>query len=50
MGLAALEEAGHPVGRIVLPDTISLGAEFFRWEVAAATASVLTGVNPFDGP
>lgn len=28
----------------------SLGAEFFRWEVATATAGFLLGVNPFDEP
>jgi len=27
-----------------------LGAEFFRWEVATATAGYLLGVNPFDEP
>jgi glucose-6-phosphate isomerase/transaldolase/glucose-6-phosphate isomerase len=27
-----------------------LGAEFFRWEVATATAGFLLGVNPFDQP
>jgi hypothetical protein len=27
-----------------------LGAEFFRWEVATATAGFLLGVNPFDEP
>jgi transaldolase/glucose-6-phosphate isomerase len=45
--LAALEEAGHPVVRIVLPDIIDIGAEFFRWEVATATAAAILGVNPF---
>lgn len=27
-----------------------LGAEFFRWEIATATAGFLLGVNPFDEP
>jgi hypothetical protein len=27
-----------------------LGAEFFRWQVATATAGFLLGVNPFDEP
>ncbi len=45
--LAALEEAGHPVVRLTLPEAIDLGAECFRWEVAAATAAVILGVNPF---
>jgi glucose-6-phosphate isomerase len=28
----------------------TLGAEFFRWEVATAAAGLLLGVNPFDEP
>jgi hypothetical protein len=28
----------------------SLGGEFFRWEVATATAGYLLGINPFDEP
>src|SRR5687768_1892793 len=27
-----------------------LGGEFFRWEVATATAGLLLGINPFDEP
>jgi hypothetical protein len=48
--LTALEKAGHPVVRIQLGDRINLGAEFFRWEFATATAGVLLGINPFDEP
>jgi transaldolase/glucose-6-phosphate isomerase len=44
--LAALEEAGHPVVRITMPEAIDLGAECFRWEVAAATAGAIVGTNP----
>jgi hypothetical protein len=44
--LAALEQAGHPVVRIAMPDVIGLGAECFRWEVAAATAGAIVGANP----
>ena len=33
-----------------VPDLGHLGAEFFRWEVATATAGWLLGVNPFDEP
>jgi transaldolase/glucose-6-phosphate isomerase len=29
---------------------MDLGAEFFRWELAAATAGAVLGVNPFDEP
>ncbi len=49
-GLAELEAAGHPVVRLVLEDEDDLGAQFFLWEVATATAGFLMGVNPFDQP
>jgi hypothetical protein len=45
--LAELEETGHPVVRITMPGATDLGAECFRWEVAAATAGAIVGVNPF---
>ena len=48
--LLALEEAGHPVIRIEVRDKMNLGAEFFRWELATATAGSIMGVNPFDEP
>lgn len=48
--LADLEAAGHPVVRVVLGDRLDLGAEFFRWEVATATAGIVLRVNPFDEP
>jgi len=48
--LQALEAAGHPVVRIELGDELDLGREFFRWEVATATAGALLGINPFDQP
>jgi transaldolase/glucose-6-phosphate isomerase len=48
--LQALEAAGHPVIRIELQDVLELGREFFRWEVATATAGALLGINPFDQP
>ena len=31
-------------------DPAGLGGEFFRWEVATATAGFLLGINPFDEP
>ena len=46
----ALEEAGHPVIRIAIPDPIDLGAEFVRWEVATAISGVVLGIDPFDQP
>ena len=48
--LQALEAAGHVVIRIELQHVLDLGREFFRWEVAAATAGALLGINPFDQP
>lgn len=48
--LKALERAGHPVVRIGLKDKLDLGREFFRWEIATATAGALLGINPFDQP
>jgi hypothetical protein len=48
--LETLEAAGHPVVRITLEDKYDLGKEFFRWEIATATAGALLGINPFDQP
>jgi glucose-6-phosphate isomerase len=48
--LASLRAAGHPVASITLRDRLDLAGEFFRWEVAAAAAGALLGVNPFDEP
>lgn len=48
--LSALERNGCPVVRIDMPDAMSLGGEFFRWETATATAGSILGVNPFDEP
>jgi transaldolase/glucose-6-phosphate isomerase len=46
----ALERAGHPVVRIGVAGRHLLGQEFFRWEIATATAGAILGVNPFDQP
>lgn len=48
--LRVLEEAGHPVVRQVLKDALSLGREFFLWEMATALAGAVLGINPFDQP
>jgi len=48
--LDALADAGHPVIRLELKDPLDVGAEFFRWELATATAGAILGVNPFDEP
>jgi len=49
-GLAALEEAGHPVIKIRLRDPLDIGTELYRWEIATATIGALLQVNPFDEP
>ena len=48
--LRVLDEAGRPVIRLELAESLDLGQEFFRWEVATAVAGHLLGVNPFDEP
>jgi transaldolase/glucose-6-phosphate isomerase len=48
--LNALQKAGHPVVRIDLKDKLALGAEFFRWELATATAGKIISINPFNEP
>ena len=46
----ALQAAGHPVVRIDCTSLMNLGQEFFRWEMATATAGSLLGINAFDQP
>jgi transaldolase / glucose-6-phosphate isomerase len=46
----ALAKAGHPVVRITLPDIYALGQEFFRWEIATATAGAIIGIDAFNQP
>jgi transaldolase/glucose-6-phosphate isomerase len=48
--LDTLATAGHAVIRLGLKDPLDIGAEFFRWEFATATAGAILGVNPFDEP
>ena len=48
--VAALEKAGQPVVRITLPNTYTLGQEFFRWEIATAVAGSIIGINAFNQP
>jgi len=48
--VSALEKAGHPVVRIAVADTYSLGQEFFRWEIATAVAGSILGINAFNQP
>ena len=46
----ALKEAGHPVVTIQMDDRLDLGQEFFRWEIATATAGAVLGINAFNQP
>jgi transaldolase/glucose-6-phosphate isomerase len=48
--LAALEEAGHPMVRIVMQSIDHIGQEFFRFEIATAVAGAILGINPFNQP
>lgn len=49
-GLLALQQVGHPLVTLHLPDRYALAGEFFRWEYATAVAGKLLGINPFDEP
>jgi glucose-6-phosphate isomerase/transaldolase/glucose-6-phosphate isomerase len=49
-GVERVAVAGAPLIRLDIPDALALGAEFFRWETATATAGLLLGINPFDEP
>ncbi|MGA7806536.1 bifunctional transaldolase/phosoglucose isomerase [Bradyrhizobium sp.] len=48
--LSALEQAGHPVVRIVMKSIDHIGQEFFRFEIATAVAGAILGINPFNQP
>jgi transaldolase/glucose-6-phosphate isomerase len=48
--LSALEQAGHPVARIVMRSIDHIGQEFFRFELASAVAGAVLGINPFNQP
>jgi transaldolase / glucose-6-phosphate isomerase len=48
--VVALETAGHPVVTLTLRDTLDLGGEFLRWEIATAVAGAILGIDPFDQP
>ncbi len=45
-----LRQAGAPLLVFGISDAHELGAEFYRWEVAAAFACAVLGVNAFDQP
>ncbi len=46
----ALRAAGKPVITILMRDRLDIGAQFFLWEVATATAGAVLRINPFDQP
>ena len=48
--LDALHSSGHPVLTFALSDLRDVAQEMFRWQIAAATAGFVIGVNPFDQP
>jgi sugar-phosphate isomerases, RpiB/LacA/LacB family len=45
--MEALHIAGQPYIQIAVRDRYELGAEIFRWEIAATVAALVLGVNPF---
>ena len=45
-----LRKAGQPVLTQDIQDNSDLGAEFYKWEVAIASACAIIGVNAFDQP
>jgi transaldolase/glucose-6-phosphate isomerase len=46
----SIRDHGHPIITIEINDLLSLGQEFFRWEMATATVGIILGINPFDQP
>jgi hypothetical protein len=49
-GVSALRQAGQPVITLILDDPLDLGQEFYRWEIATATAGAILEINPFNQP
>jgi transaldolase/glucose-6-phosphate isomerase len=49
-GVSILQAAGHPIIEFTVADPYDAGAEFFRWEIAVATACHILGINAFDQP
>jgi transaldolase / glucose-6-phosphate isomerase len=48
--IAALEKADQPIVHVAIAEPFDLGQEFFRWEIAVATAGSILGIDPFDQP
>ena len=47
---AARMPGNAPRAILAMSDRYAIGAEFFRWEIATATAGLLLDINPFDEP
>ncbi len=47
---SSLRQAGQTMITIDLDDRLDLGQEFFRWEIAIATAGAILGINAFNQP
>ncbi|OGO14369.1 MAG: transaldolase [Chloroflexi bacterium RBG_16_47_49] len=45
-----LRKAGQPVLTQDIEENLTSAAEFYKWEIAIATACSIIGVNPFDQP
>lgn len=48
--LDALVDSGQPLVTIEIADKLDLGQEFYRWEIATATAGAVLDINAFDQP
>ena len=48
--VSALRESGQPVVAIEIYRLMDVGQEFFRWQMAAATAGAILGVSAFAEP
>jgi glucose-6-phosphate isomerase len=48
--LETLKQAGHPVVSIEIQEKPDIAQEFYRWEMAVATAGAVIGINPFNQP
>jgi len=46
----AIRKLGFPTVEIAVDDRLDLGAEFMRWEIAAATVGSILKIDPFDEP
>jgi transaldolase/glucose-6-phosphate isomerase len=48
--MKGVEAEGHPLASIELNEKSDIGQEFFRWEMAVATAGAVLGIHPFNQP